>query len=207
MQNLINVIGMRILPSPENTSFFGQRGLSQTDAFECLRGRYYFDCVGSSGMAPIESWARTEGPRAYMQYLFSRPLETVATALNSKGAHLIQDMQRDQWTGYPGVRCYGTCDRLSRHIFETVTYLSIWSPPHKPAKRIVLGVVLGLTLWAAYRIARNRNGLTRKEVFILALIGYALAVGLIGNIATYHADTSEVARHWSALPFCSGLDA
>lgn len=195
MQNIINVIGMRILPSPEKTSFFVERGLPQTDALECLRGHYYFDCGGSSGMAPIEEWARTDGPRTYVHYLLSNPLETVVTALNSKGAHLIQDMHRDQWTGYPGVRCYGTCDDLSRHIFEAATYLSVWSPPHKPAKRVVLGLVLVLTLWATYRIARHWDRLTRKEAFLLALIGYALAVGLIGNIATYHADTSEVARH------------
>lgn len=77
-----NVIGKRILPNEQHTAFFAAAGMPVDDLVLRYRGEYAhaFEIAlfNASEYAHFQAWMQEHGKRTYMQFLLSRPLESMA---------------------------------------------------------------------------------------------------------------------------------
>lgn len=172
-----NVLGQRILTSPQATEYFVDHGMPDGPAVRAMAGAYgeqgfYTD----PGLAELRSWATSRGRRTYAAYLLSHPGYTLlqpvrhAHQLVSDVGVYAPDDHRDPLPGW--------LDRL-------------FLPPRGRLELAMLAV-------AAVALAVTAGRLRTTAIWLVPLVLTAAAVGsayLVG-----HGDAREVGRHAVAVP-------
>lgn len=79
--SLVNVMAHRILPDPERTAFFVERGMPNTPEVMAYAGQTTFAWSFSLDFPAFGSWIDNDAKRVYAEYLLSRPIESMSEPL------------------------------------------------------------------------------------------------------------------------------
>lgn len=79
--SLVNVMAHRILPYPDRTQFFVDRGMPNTPEVMAYAGQTTFAWSFSLDFPAFGSWIDTDAKQVYTRYLLSRPVESLTEPL------------------------------------------------------------------------------------------------------------------------------
>jgi len=196
-------LAARILPDPAATAFFANAGLPVSPELRQITGmvgyEYHDLLINSPAMQPVRDWVNLKGKTVYLQYLLSRPIQTLLEP--------IQQFNR-LVNGSNQVYLYPRFLPLS--IPERVTWITSLFYSHS------IWMLAGLFLLGASASWFYWTGpLSRSP---LALVIFALLISIYPMMfIIWHGEPLEIERHavqigiqirlagWLALPLL--LDA
>jgi hypothetical protein len=166
---LMNIIARHVLPYPDNVAFFAARGMPTTPDVMRFAGQFAW----AYDLTPIEPWLTHESRGVYIQYLLSKPIDTVFTPIDQWEMILLFD--------YPVIQEHRPDIQLPMWI-ETLT--GVVYPEHMG---LIIFSIVGLMLlvvWA-WRAPDTRLAI----VITLLLLLYPLAFMI------WYGDGFAVERH------------
>jgi len=172
----MNNVGMRILPSPEKTAYFAERGMPVTPALmERREKKAWTDdwaFFNDPRLQQFRDWLYAHGKSSYMRFLLSHPALTLQEPLRHSEELLSSELRDYAPRSFVSI--------LSEPLAEVV-YSKRWAVLWTWVAAIAVGFVLGLKLW------------TRNVAFLvplaLTMLVYPQAV------VTWHGDPNEIGRH------------
>ncbi len=162
----MNDVFDRVLPDPDATAFFVERGLPQVDELRALT--WHQNVLFDAKLAPATTWIATRGRGVYEHWLLAHPL--------ARTWELVDNMRI----------LVGADDHDNRHYMPPYWRAGRLGPRDLLSNRWVLGA-LALAWLAACRWSRRRDLVWLATCLVVA--------GWIGSAAAYYGDSSELARH------------
>ncbi len=114
----MNIVGLRILPSPERTAYFAE--------------------LGNPGLQNFRDWLHADGKASYIRFLLAHPAMTTQEPLRHPEELLAPELKNYAPVNFSPI--------LSGALAEIV-YVKIWGLLLIWAAGIVVGLVVGLGLW------------------------------------------------------------
>lgn len=172
----MNVVGMRILPSPERTAYFAERGMPVTPVLLERRDKKAWDdgwaFTKDPALQSFRDWMYAHGKSTYIRFLLSHPAFTIQEPLRHLEQLLSSEMRR-----------YGPNDfsPILEGALAEVIYPKQWALFWIWATAATVGLALGLRVW------------TLNPAFVVAL---ALIIVTYPHAALqWHGDPNEIGRH------------
>jgi hypothetical protein len=186
---LLNVIGQRVLPSPEETTFFRDHGMPVNARLMDMAGEYAsgknMAFYSAPELANFRAWLSTDGRKVYGEYLLTHPIKTLKEPLQDVSVFICPDFKQYMSGGFQPL--YRMHDNL-------------WFCQPNRAQNIVVGsLLLGIVLIGGAYVLRCQ--LQESDGFrVLSLA--ALLVGWVPFtwFAWHVIGQMEVDRHvWSGV--------
>ena len=172
----MNIVGLRILLSPERTAYFAELGMPVTPALMQRREKKAWTdnwaFFKDPGLQNFRDWLHADGKASYIRFLLAHPAMTTQEPLRHPEELLAPELKNYAPVNFSPI--------LSGALAEIV-YVKIWGLLLIWAAGIVVGLVVGLGLWKH-----------RKAVIVsLALIVLAYPHAVL----VWHGDPNEIGRH------------
>lgn len=172
-------IALRIMPDPNLTSWFADRGMPQIEQVREIGRNYYVGYMRLNEgpeFAPFRRWLRTEGQAAYIGVVVRHPKWVVET--------FVRD--RDQWLE-PDLTMYTSIPRATPGaVYGIVAAATFWrSPP----------LLVVLVMIAAVLVLAWRRRWLADDAQLRAVLATVWVTGMLHVVFSYVGDVLEVGRH------------
>jgi hypothetical protein len=186
---LLNVIGTRVLPSPERTAFYRDRGMPLTPRLSAMAGEFAsgqrWAFYRARELGGFRAWLLADGKRTFAADLAVHPLRTLAEPLADVGEFVCPSLSPYRYDPFPVL--YRNLD-------------GAWfCRPRAATGVVMLGAAVAVALWLVV-VVRGRH--LRPEVSFDAV---TVAAMLLGSLPftwfTWHViGGMEIGRHvWSGV--------
>lgn len=185
---LLNVIGRRVLTTPERTAFYVARGMPVNPRLMAMAGEFgggqdwaFYD---DPELADFRAWLRANGKRAFVEDLAFNPLRTAAEPIGDVQEFVCPDVADYRWHGYRPLYPASVDTAVCRLLVGPFT-----------AGAGFLGIALAAAAWL------GRRTLTAVAGFRLLTAAALLAGWLPFTWFTWHViGDMEIGRHvWSGV--------
>lgn len=187
---LLNVIGRRVLPSPERTAFYVAAGMPVTPRLEAMRGEFAsgqdWAFYQAPELASFRDWVHARGRHTYLRDLTLHPVRTLGEPLVDARQLVCPDLQVYRPPGYEP----GAADRLWTSLCPDATARAL------PGVALAAGVLLALSAVLA------RDRVSSRGLFVALTTAALLVAWPVLTWLTWHAiGEMEVGRHvlWATL--------
>jgi hypothetical protein len=172
----MNIVGLRILPSPEPTAYFAARGMPVTPALmERKNKKTWTDnwaFARDPALQSFRDWMYERGKSTYMRFLLSHPAFTIQEPLRHPEELLASELRN-----YAPVKF----SAILKGVLAEAIYPKKWALLWIWAAVLAVGLAVGLRLW------------TFNPAVVIALLLIVLAYP---NAALqWHGDPNEIDRH------------
>lgn len=172
----INVVARRILPNPEWTAYFAQRGMPVTPALMSLSGQlawsqdwiFYKD----PALKEFRDWVYRSGKSSYTRFLLAQPAITIQEPLRNIEGLVAPKLS---YYGSPGFSPILTGALAEVIYFKKWALLWVWAS----------GIIVG----SAFVIAIQENKLRWLVPLTLVILAYPHAA------VAWHGDPMDIGRH------------
>jgi len=172
--SLVNVMAHRILPYPDKTQFFVDRGMPNTPEVMAYAGQGNFAWSFDLDFPAFGDWIDQDAKRVYVEYLLSRPVESLTEPLIWWNRLLLYE--RDLLTDYMSTPVIPAWQKPITAVFYTET----WG-------LLVLSAA-GLVIFGASVLTRGWDWRYAIPIALLLLV-YPIA------FLNWHGDSHAVERH------------
>lgn len=172
----MNNVGMRILPSPERTTYFAELGMPVTPALMQRRQKKAWTdnwaFFKDPALQQFRDWLYAHGESSYIRFLLSHLALTVQEPLRHSEELLSSELRNYAPANFANI--------LSEPLTEVV-YFKRWAVLWTWAAAIAVGFVFGLRLW------------TSNVAFVVPLMIILLVYPQA--VIAWHGDPNEIGRH------------
>jgi hypothetical protein len=181
---MLNVVGTRILPSPERFAYYQARGMPVTDRLIAMSGEYGggqdWAFYKSPELESFRDWLKAHGREVYAEDLWSHPVRSVVEPISDVQSFVCPDLTQYRPVGV-------------NEILPQLGQSHVCGP--RASRAVVVGsLIIGIGLFLAAAIFRHRLSAVQGLGILIAagmLLGWVPVVWLI-----WHAiGGMETSRH------------